>query len=507
MISNKKIDFWIQNDLNVLLTGRHGVGKSSMVIDAFQRNKLKWKYFSASTMDPWVDFIGVPKEKQNEDGTSHLDLVRPLDFQNDDVEAIFFDELNRAHKKVRNAVMELIQFKSINGKKFENLKIIWAAINPEDDEEEEYDVEKLDPAQKDRFHIQVEIPYKPDSSYFKSKHGIVIGPAAIEWWDGLPTDLKNQISPRRLDYAVEIYGKSGDLRDVLPQKSNIQKLIEAISVGPIKAEMYEIMSAKDEAAAATLMADKNKYADAYPLLNDDNKLFKFFVPFMTKQDIATELSKPLKPKNGESKNFKAYILENFPTVKSFREVIIEIHKAGANKALVKEIEKAAYRSDYHYKIIHGKSMLDGLQINQGAPLIPVVNEVSTEQFKKIVNKLDNRAEKGSSIWVGPSTQDRNNFVEGIASLGVPSKIDDDTRNKIFKRLDDILHRTQPKTFNSKKYKDGFGRIHAVFNAMIESEVRSGKAFNWANHARAAKNLNEKVGINADDTYVPMIIVE
>lgn len=28
--------------------------------------------------------------------------------------------------------MELIQFKSINGKKFNNLKVIWAAINPDD---------------------------------------------------------------------------------------------------------------------------------------------------------------------------------------------------------------------------------------------------------------------------------------------------------------------------------------------------------------------------------------
>ena len=43
------------------------------------------------------------------------------------------DEFSRAHKKVRNAVMELIQFKSINGRKFKNLKIVWAAINPDDD--------------------------------------------------------------------------------------------------------------------------------------------------------------------------------------------------------------------------------------------------------------------------------------------------------------------------------------------------------------------------------------
>lgn len=130
----------VENKMNILLKGAHGVGKTAMVKAAFDAAGLKWKYYSAATMDPWVDFIGVPKEKVDEHGNAYLDLVRPRDLAADDVEAIFFDELNRAPKKVRNAVMELIQFKSINGKKFNNLKIVWAAINP-DDEDGTYDVE------------------------------------------------------------------------------------------------------------------------------------------------------------------------------------------------------------------------------------------------------------------------------------------------------------------------------------------------------------------------------
>ena len=161
----QKMDHWIETNRNVLFCGRHGVGKTACIIESFDRNNLNWKYFSAATMDPWVDFIGCPKEKV-EDGKSYLELIRPKEFQNDEIEAIFFDEYNRSHKKVRNAVMELIQFKSINGRKFENLRFIWAAINPED--EDEYDVEALDPAQKDRFHVHVEVPYKPDLVYFKT---------------------------------------------------------------------------------------------------------------------------------------------------------------------------------------------------------------------------------------------------------------------------------------------------------------------------------------------------
>lgn len=63
MIDDKKLDFYMEHNLNVLLCGRHGVGKTAMIQAAAERHGLKWKYFSAATMDPWVDFVGVPKEK------------------------------------------------------------------------------------------------------------------------------------------------------------------------------------------------------------------------------------------------------------------------------------------------------------------------------------------------------------------------------------------------------------------------------------------------------------
>lgn len=165
-----KLASFYNNRQNVLLIGKHGVGKTAMIKKVFEDAGLilgeSYLYFSASTLDPWTDLIGVPKEIIDEDGDRVLDFVRPKALsKNSKIEAIFFDEYNRAPKKIRNAIMELIQFKSINGKKFPNLKVVWAAINPET-EEEIYDVEKLDPAQKDRFEIPLPIPYECDSDYF-----------------------------------------------------------------------------------------------------------------------------------------------------------------------------------------------------------------------------------------------------------------------------------------------------------------------------------------------------
>ena len=192
-----KLDHWITNNFNVCFIGRHGVGKTAMVKAAFDRHGLRWRYFSASTMDPWTDFVGVPKERtenklpesfelikeltkinrslasswiiqnwhfsqdkadeivsyivEHKEGATYLDFIRPrflggdergVNIPNEEVEALFFDEYNRSTKKIRNSVMELIQFKSVNGYRFPNLRVVWIAINPDDEEQIHYDVDK-----------------------------------------------------------------------------------------------------------------------------------------------------------------------------------------------------------------------------------------------------------------------------------------------------------------------------------------------------------------------------
>ena len=134
-------------NFNVLFTGKHGVGKTSILSKTFEDEGIKWKYFSAATMDPWTELVGIPENVNGE-----LEFIRPKSL--DEYDAIFFDELNRAPDKVLNAIMELIQFKSINGRKFPKLRVVWAAINPPD-EEDTYKVNTLDPAQLDRFQVQI----------------------------------------------------------------------------------------------------------------------------------------------------------------------------------------------------------------------------------------------------------------------------------------------------------------------------------------------------------------
>lgn len=329
MISEAKLDFWINNNLNVLFTGEHGVGKTTVVLEAFKRNNLKWLYFSAATMDPWVDFIGVPKEKVDEKGNSYLDLVRPKVFQDDEVEAIFMDEFNRASAKVRNAVMELIQFKSINGKRFNNLRLIWAAINPDnvEDEDQKYDVEKLDPAQMDRFQVHVEVPYKPDRSYFGKKYN-EIGIAAIEWWQRLDKKVQKEVSPRRLDYALDLFNRKGDIRDVLPDCANVSAFLQTISSIPFKKQMNAIVLSKNIENAKKFIADENSYNSLIPHLAE-KKYREFFLPLFPPEKLVQVVSKhaPLLD----------FIIKN---PKDYMETLKEIVSAGLNQKICKRIIKS-----------------------------------------------------------------------------------------------------------------------------------------------------------------------
>src|SRR3990167_9395132 len=105
--------------LNVLFIGTHGIGKTTVAKTVAEELKLKFKYYSTSTLDPWADLVGVPVPDRE---TKTLDFYRPKDLE--DAEFVFFDELNRAHPRVLNAVLEIIQFKTVNGIRLPNLKMI-----------------------------------------------------------------------------------------------------------------------------------------------------------------------------------------------------------------------------------------------------------------------------------------------------------------------------------------------------------------------------------------------
>lgn len=329
----EKLKKYFNCGMNVLLTGEHGVGKTSIVKQALEENGLilneSWLYFSGSTLDPWVDFIGIPKEVEY-NGKKCIEIIPPKAFVNEGkIEAIFIDELNRSPSKIRNAILELCQFKSINGRKFPNLKVVWAAINP-DDEENTYDVEKLDPAHKDRFHAnQIIVPYACDVEYFTKKYGTDIAKASINWWNDLPENIKKQVSPRRLDYALQFMNKGIPLEDILPKDSNIGKLRQDISNGPIDKKLANLYEDKNKKESKLFLNVENNYDAAIKIIRNNEKYMEFFIPLLRKDKISLLIA-------DENSEISDYILKNKDNYLEFKSVIEQILTAGSNpKALMK----------------------------------------------------------------------------------------------------------------------------------------------------------------------------
>jgi hypothetical protein len=286
IISKARLRQYLKLEYNVLFIGLHGIGKTTIVKEVVEEAGLKWKYFSASTLDPWVDFVGVPKVVTEDNGVEHLKLIRPLFIENDEVEFIFLDEFNRAPDKVINAVMELIQFKSINGHKMNSLKVIWAAINPEDDDDT-YSVNHLDPAQMDRFQVHLDVPYKVDTDYFFKKYPST-GPIFHQWWHNLPGDIQKKVSPRRLDYAANAYANGCRLADFLPTESGIEILRKALGSVPFHEAIKEVSNLEE---AETFIKDINNTTRLLDLIKtDDVVAIDFFKKYGI--SIPKELAQP-----------------------------------------------------------------------------------------------------------------------------------------------------------------------------------------------------------------------
>lgn len=314
-VTPQKLLFWLDKRYNVLLSGRHGIGKTAMIVEAFKARNLRWAYFSTATMDPFIDFIGVPVKTEIEapkpipledalgidtgglgKKLSVIELIRPRWIVENDFQAIFLDEYNRSHKRIRNATMEMIQFGTINGKPFSSdLRCIWAAINPEEDDAElKYDVEPLDPAQRDRFVVQVDLPYVCDSAYFEREYGETQGKAAVQFWKDLPDDVKLAVSPRRLEYAVKAYRDGADLRDILPEKANPSRLASMLVSGPAEQKLAALMGNDD--AARRFLVNENNYTYALSTILQDKKYVEYFLPLMPLEKISTLFSQGGLPK-------------------------------------------------------------------------------------------------------------------------------------------------------------------------------------------------------------------
>ncbi|MCQ2211482.1 MAG: AAA family ATPase [Paludibacteraceae bacterium] len=136
---------------NILLVGKHGIGKSEILTKYFTDKGMKVVPFFLGQMSDPGDLIGLPRV--TEDGRT--EFMPPFWFPTDNKPIVLFlDELNRARPEILQVIMDLCLNKKLAGRSLPAGSRIIAAVNGG----QEYNVTELDPALVSRFNIVDFVP-------------------------------------------------------------------------------------------------------------------------------------------------------------------------------------------------------------------------------------------------------------------------------------------------------------------------------------------------------------
>lgn len=246
--------------INIMLTGRHGTGKTEAVKALCKRHGLTLLVFSGPTMDAYTDLVGLPVTRIGADGREVVVKIPPSGVL--DAEVILIDEPNRAEPAVLNALFELLQSRTVNGRA-SNARLVFSCINPADDDS--YHVGQLDAAFESRYHLRVKFTPNPIAEVIAERVDLPLAKAAVEWWNTSNHEKREAyISPRTLTAlacAWSVVPTVDTLNRALPDGTvadtgRLHKLLEkARGVVSTKREDEALSSTTPEPATTTTEDD------------------------------------------------------------------------------------------------------------------------------------------------------------------------------------------------------------------------------------------------------------
>lgn len=152
-------------DQPVLLIGKHGVGKSTLLDQAARVLQVRCVVRDLSMMEP-TDLAGIPSI--GDDGRTRY--APPSFLPADGCGLLVFEELNRCPPYMQAPCLQLLTCRFLNDYQLPPGWLPVAAINPDG---EDYHVDELDPALLSRF-LQVRVVATPaEWSKWAGKHGRV----------------------------------------------------------------------------------------------------------------------------------------------------------------------------------------------------------------------------------------------------------------------------------------------------------------------------------------------
>ncbi len=141
---------------NIMLVGRHGIGKSEILTQYFAAKGMKVVALFLGQMSDPGDLIGLPSKAEYATGKAAGNVALRTEFippywwpLNNEPIVLFLDELNRARPEVLQTIMDLALNRKLASRLLPEGSRIISAVNAG----EEYQLTDLDPALVSRFNI------------------------------------------------------------------------------------------------------------------------------------------------------------------------------------------------------------------------------------------------------------------------------------------------------------------------------------------------------------------
>ena len=132
----------------VLLRGRHGIGKSTVVYQYAAQQNMEVVERRASQMTEG-DLVGLPSIEDNSTAFNPPDWFKAAC---DRPVVLFLDEVDRATLEVRQGIFELTDSRKLNGHTLHPDTLVFAAVNG-GEHGAQYQVGEMDPAELDRWTV------------------------------------------------------------------------------------------------------------------------------------------------------------------------------------------------------------------------------------------------------------------------------------------------------------------------------------------------------------------
>ncbi len=151
---------------NIMLSGKHGIGKSRIITEYFESRGMKVVTLFLGQMSDPGDLLGLPRKDNASDRTV---FMPPYWFPVDGKPVVLFlDELNRARPEILQAIMDLTLNRTLAGRSLPEGSRVISAVN----EGDEYQLTDLDPALVSRFNIYNFCPTPGEWLLWAGKNGI-----------------------------------------------------------------------------------------------------------------------------------------------------------------------------------------------------------------------------------------------------------------------------------------------------------------------------------------------